>query len=88
MPNKKVIRSTVVNTYEFKCPCGKFKFECSTKKLLHMKIKAHGKFCDMVNEHDLQVDNVKVDPSLNMYQLPDRLIRDLELNGIRNADFR
>jgi hypothetical protein len=53
-----------------------------------MKIKAHGKFCDMVNEHDLQVDNVKVDPSLNMYQLPDRLIRDLELNGIRNADFR
>jgi hypothetical protein len=83
MPNK-VIRSTVVPTYSFKCPCGNFQFDCSTKKLLGLKVKAHGKFCDRANEYNLQVDNVRVDPNLNMYQLPDRMIRDLELNAIRN----
>jgi len=87
MPNK-VIRSTVVHSYAFKCPCGKFEFDCSTKKLLELKVRAHSKFCDMANEYDLQVDNVRMDPNLNMYQLPNRLIRNLELNAIRNADFR
>jgi hypothetical protein len=81
---KKVIRSTVVQSYSFKCSCDKYQVECSTQKLLNMKIRAHGKFCDMVNEQDLQVDNIRMDPNLNMYQLPDRLVRELELNAIRN----